>query len=109
MDEKPATTPERQAFYERMAPHNLAPLWEVFHSLVRKEPRPQSVPALWRYEQVRPFIMEAGELITAREAERRVLVLENPGLKGSSLITESLYAGLQLILPGEVAPNELGG
>jgi gentisate 1,2-dioxygenase len=49
--------------------------------------------------------MEAGRLITAKEAERRVLVLENPGLRGASSITHSLYAGLQLILPGEVAPS----
>src|SRR5690606_23171672 len=33
-----------------------------------------------------------------------VLILENPGLPGQSRITTSLYAGLQLILPGEVAP-----
>jgi gentisate 1,2-dioxygenase len=33
-----------------------------------------------------------------------VLVLENPALPGSASITNSLYAGLQLILPGEVAP-----
>jgi hypothetical protein len=46
-----------------------------------------------------------GTLITAREAERRVLVLENPGLRGASSITRTLYAGLQLILPGEVAPS----
>jgi gentisate 1,2-dioxygenase len=39
------------------------------------------------------------------EAERRVLMLENPGLPGLSQITSSLYAGLQLILPGEVAPS----
>lgn len=105
MAEKAAATPEREAFYQRLAPHNLAPLWEVISALVRKEPRPLSVPWLWPYDAVRPLLMEAGELITAKEAERRVLVLENPGLKGSSLITESLYAGLQLILPGEVAPS----
>ena len=33
-----------------------------------------------------------------------MLILENPGLRGQSRITHSLYAGLQLILPGEVAP-----
>jgi gentisate 1,2-dioxygenase len=70
-------------------------------------PRPSSpcVAALWRYRTVRPLLLEAGRSITAREAERRVLVLENPGLRGSSSITRSLYAGLQLILPGEVAPS----
>ena len=49
-------------------------------------------------------MMEAGGLITAKEAERRVLVLENPGLRGESRITTDLYAGVQLVLPGEVAP-----
>ena len=30
--------------------------------------------------------------------------MENPGLPGTSCATSSLYAGLQLILPGEIAP-----
>lgn len=37
------------------------------------------------------------------EAERRVLVLENPRLRGESAITPTLYAGLQIIGPGETA------
>ena len=49
--------------------------------------------------------MESGALITAKEAVRRVLILENPAMPGSACITPSLYAGLQLILPGEVAPS----
>ena len=49
--------------------------------------------------------MRAGEAITAEEAVRRVLILENPALRGQSAVTQSLYAGLQLILPGEVAPS----
>jgi gentisate 1,2-dioxygenase len=49
-------------------------------------------------------MIEAGALITAKEAERRVLILENPGLRGQSKITTDLYAGVQLVLPGEVAP-----
>src|SRR6201747_1779790 len=49
-------------------------------------------------------MLQAGNLITAKEAERRVLVLENPGLAGQYRITHSLFAGLQLIMPGEVAP-----
>jgi gentisate 1,2-dioxygenase len=49
-------------------------------------------------------VLESGKIITAKEAERRVIILENPGMKGSSQVTNTLYAGLQLILPGEVAP-----
>lgn len=95
---------ERQRLYEAMSPLNLTPLWEVLHALVPPRPRSRCEPALWRYNALRPHLMRAGEVITAEEAVRRVLILENPALRGESCITPSLYAGLQLILPGEVAP-----
>lgn len=95
----------REQLYREMDPHNLTPLWEVLHALVPPQPHSPCVPALWKYADVRPFLMRAGEAITAEEAVRRVLVLENPNLRGQSAITQSLYAGLQLILPGEVAPS----
>ncbi|MEC5403959.1 gentisate 1,2-dioxygenase [Paraburkholderia sp. MPAMCS5] len=98
------TTPERQAFYGVLDSHDLAPLWEAMATLVTPQPQSACVAASWQYERLRPLLLEAGALITAQEAERRVLVLENPGIRGRSQITNSLYAGLQLILPGEVAP-----
>ncbi|HEY5209940.1 MAG TPA: gentisate 1,2-dioxygenase [Stellaceae bacterium] len=95
--------PARRDFYGRIGERNLAPLWEVLHKLVTATPETTIVPHLWRYADLRPDLMEACELITAREAERRVLVLENPALPGESRITKSLFAGLQIILPGEIA------
>nr|WP_292039008.1 gentisate 1,2-dioxygenase [Massilia sp. UBA6681] len=83
---------------------HLSPLWESLHTLVPRQPTPDYEAALWRYEDVLPHLTRAGEVISAEEAVRRVLILENPGLKGSASITRSLYAGLQLILPGEIAP-----
>src|SRR5215468_4904540 len=94
---------ERKDFYARLQAKSAAPLWEVLSDIVRKDPRTAVQPAFWRYDELRPFISEAGRIITAEEAERRVLILENPGLQGMSRITQSLYAGLQLILPGEIA------
>ena len=94
----------RKAFYEAISAHSMTPLWEVLHALVPPQPRTPVQAALWRYAELREQVLEAGRLITAEEAERRVLILENPGLRGQSCITQSLYAGLQLILPGEVAP-----
>ena len=95
---------QRQSFYEELKPHNLAPLWEVLHGLVTPEPRTPAVPAKWAYAPARDYLLRAGDLITAEEAERRVLILENPAMPGQSRITRTLYAGLQLILPGEAAP-----
>jgi gentisate 1,2-dioxygenase len=95
---------QRAEFYSHLRAKQLYPLWEVLHSLVPQQPTTPCKPAHWSYAQLRPDLMRSGELITAQEAVRRVLILENPGLPGQSAITQSLYAGLQLILPGEVAP-----
>ena len=94
----------RADFYNRLRPEGLAPLWEVLAALVTPSPRTPAVPASWSYERVKRLLMEAGGLITAAEAERRVLILENPAMPGMSRVTQTLYAGLQLILPGEIAP-----
>jgi gentisate 1,2-dioxygenase len=103
-DAAPARTLERQAFYDRIAPYHLAPLWERLHNLVTPEPVTACLPAIWHYRDIRPHLMQSGGLISAREATRRVLMLMNPGLAGEASITGSLFAGLQLIMPGEVAP-----
>ncbi|MBA3595394.1 MAG: gentisate 1,2-dioxygenase [Pseudomonadota bacterium] len=105
MDKTPAPGSARKAFYDAIRAQHMTPLWEVLHALVPQQPATPCVPAFWAYERVRPYLMESGRLITAEEAVRRVLILENPGLQGQSAITQSLYAGLQLILPGEVAPS----
>ncbi|MDM0037482.1 gentisate 1,2-dioxygenase [Variovorax sp. J22G21] len=99
------TLAQRRRYYERIKALNLTPLWEELHALVPREPASPCVPALWRYADIKPHLMESAELITAQEAVRRVLILENPGMPGRSCITQSLYAGLQLIMPGEVAPS----
>src|SRR6267378_2814628 len=95
----------RKAFYDKIDKANVTPLWEVLHGIITATPSTPCKPHLWKWDQMWPWIQEAGRLISAKEAERRVLVLENPGLRGRSSITHSLYAGLQLILPGEVAPQ----
>jgi gentisate 1,2-dioxygenase len=92
------------ALYDEMAPQHLFPLWEVLAALVTPTPRSPVQAHRWSYDAARRHLLRAGDLITAEQAERRVLILENPGLPGSSSVTTSLYAGLQLILPGEVAP-----
>ena len=99
-----ADTPERRAFYEKIDKQNLTPLWTSLANLVTPEPVSPCQAASWRFADIRAAMLEAGGLITAKEAERRVLVLENPGLRGQSKITTDLYAGVQLVLPGEVAP-----
>lgn len=102
---KPETSAERREYYQRLEQKHAAPLWEVLGDLIPAQPRPMASPALWRYREMRALLLEAGRLITAKEAERRVLILENPSMPGTSLITQSVYAGLQLVAPGETTPT----
>ena len=65
----PQRTPEREAFYAELAPKHMAPLWEVLRALITREPATPCVPVLWRYDEVRPYLMRAGRLITAGPLE----------------------------------------
>ncbi len=93
-----------RSLYAEMAPHHLYPLWEVMQGLVTPTPQSAASAHLWSYGPARDYLLRAGDLISAEKAERRVLILENPSLTGTSAVVPSLYAGLQLILPGEIAP-----
>ena len=90
-----------------MQAKNLVPLWPSMRAfLPHGAPRPQTQPALWRYADVRPLLLRAGELTPIEKAERRVLVFSNPGHGLDGLhCTGTIYVGMQLILPGENAPS----
>src|SRR5258708_5692799 len=94
----------REAYYDRISKFDMAPLWKVMKSVVTKEPVTRCVPVIWHYDDVKSLVMESGGLISAEEALRRVLILENPAMRGESRATNTLFAGIQMILPGEVAP-----
>lgn len=89
--------------FEALQPLSLAPLWTRYQQLLTPTPHGKARPFLWRYAELRPHLLRAGELVSTKEAERRVLMLLNPGLEGAAATTETLYAGMQLILPGEIA------
>jgi gentisate 1,2-dioxygenase len=103
LQDSPTREQALEAYYRDLERYSAAPLWTVLHQLLSPEPRPRAVPYLWRWAEMRPQVHRAGELIDAVQAERRVVMLLNPGLPGACAITGTLYAGLQLILPGEVA------
>ena len=52
-----------------------------------REPAVKSVPYVWPYAGLRELLLEAGERVTAEEAESRVLLLENPAYEGAGQAT----------------------
>ena len=95
-----------QEYRDDMAAAGVAPLWPMMRNVLpHGAPRPVTRPGFWDYGKVRPLLMRAGELTPVEKAERRVLVLSDPGRgAGAMQATASIYLGLQLLLPGETAP-----
>ena len=100
---EPQTAAAMADYYGRLERANLAPLWESLAALAPPQPRPQARPFKWAYGDVRAHLLEAGRRISAEQAERRVMVLANPTAAARLQANDTLYAGLQLILPGETA------
>ena len=86
---------------------NLVPLWPSLRALLPPlKPRPDTRATHWAYAGIRPLLMQAGELTPIEKAERRVLVLANPGHGLDKMqASAAIYLGLQLLLPGEWAPS----
>jgi gentisate 1,2-dioxygenase len=72
---EPTETKDGAAFMASLPPKHLAPLWTEMSKMVPSRPNPKAVPVLWKYTEMRPSLMEAGEIVDAEEAERRVLML----------------------------------
>lgn len=62
------------------------PLWAQMSRLNPPLPNPKCTPHVWEYAKIRPSLLQAGELITEKQAERRVLMLVNPS-RGTTSIT----------------------
>ncbi|OAP54391.1 hypothetical protein AYL99_11492 [Fonsecaea erecta] len=101
--EKPETIDETQDFYQSLPSKHVEPLWLKLDKFVPPSPNPAATPAIWRYREILPSLMAAGRIVPVEEAERRVLMLVNPSMSAPHT-TDTIYGGLQLVLPGEVAP-----
>ena len=98
-----ATSDELASFYQDLESISSAALWTVQEDLLPSEPKSKAIPHIWRWKDMRPRAMRAAQLIGTEDAERRVLMLLNPGLAGRVATTNSLFSGLQIVLPGEAA------
>lgn len=72
------------------------------------EPKNRMKPHLWHWQDIRPLVIECGEMIGlghgSTKYDRRVLALSNPGGNGDFTMSGTLFGDIQLIRPGEAAP-----
>src|SRR3989441_3819176 len=95
-----AAEEDLQAFYRELDAHSLAALWSQGGGAT--EPKNKAVPFVWHWRDVRSQAMRAAELVGTEQAERRVLLLANPGLPFRAA-TNTLSANIQVVMPGEIA------
>lgn len=66
-------------------------------------PHSRHIPAAWKYEDTKGLLLRAADLVDAKEAERRAVLMINPGPKIAPFTLDTLLAAHQLIIPGEKA------
>ena len=96
-----------QDYRDELTSKNLVPLWPSLRAVLPpKVPSRNTRPIHWPYATLRPLLMRAGDLTPMEKAERRVLVLANPGHGLENMkVSPAMYLGMQLLLPGEWAPS----
>jgi gentisate 1,2-dioxygenase len=89
--------------YDDMDAMSVGPLWRHLDNLFPAQPPARAVPFHWNYRRLRPYMLHFADALSIEEAQRRVLMLINPGMRDTSATATGLYAGIQIILPGEQA------
>lgn len=123
---------DMKSYLKTLPSRHLEPLWSNMDVMVPPTPAPTAKPYMWKYRDTLPYLSTAGKIVPEEMAERRVLMLVNPSMSKSEHqvlssfhtrltplaatltnasfdaaaphTTDSIYAGLQLVNPGEVAP-----
>jgi gentisate 1,2-dioxygenase len=88
-----------ESFYDAVRQVHGRPLWQTAGTAKRAA----TLAYLWKYADFRPLLFRAAEIVPIELAERRVLVMANPGILSDWQASNSLLANLQIILPGEIA------
>jgi len=96
-------TPELLAYYDQLDGFNAGALWTVANKIEPWQPKSQSVPVVWRFKDLRDHVVRSVDLVTPEKAGRRVIYLNNPGRQDVAAAVGWIYAGLQVMNPGEVA------
>ncbi len=91
----------REAIKNRHENLSLVGLWEIEKNIVNV-PSPFQ-PHLWHWSDIQPHMADVGKAIAIDEAERRVVILSNPGASRRHHTTNTLYVSLSIYNPGEIA------
>ena len=87
-----------EELYGHLAPINMGAGWAKKTPSLWPEPKKTFRPHRWSYAQAKGALDAAGRLINTELAERRNLILQNPG--ESYATSRTIVAAYQMIMPG---------
>lgn len=91
--------------YGDMHTQSLVPLWRIEEALMMTQPKPRTIPWLWKWDTLHEIAARSGRLVPIeRGGDRRAIALSNPGLGGQPFATQTLWAAVQWLNGQEVAP-----
>ena len=88
---------------ERFKEASVLPLWLHVVPASAHEPRATEKAHMWSWRELKSLGYTICDEISGADAERRVLVLANPGFGGRLATTGTLKAALRVLIAGETA------
>jgi gentisate 1,2-dioxygenase len=90
-----------EELYAKLGGIGMGPGWAKPTPSLWPEPKKTFQPFVWSYAQAKGALDAAGRLINTELAERRNLILQNPGENYAT--SRTIVAAYQMIMPGEKA------
>jgi len=94
----------KESIATRAAEQGFVGLWEIVGEVEATQPQQGFVPYIWRWSSLKPLLDEVGANITLEDADRRVVIMSNPGARRKHHSTNTLYLSCSIYNPGESAP-----
>ena len=95
-------SPELLQYYNELKQFGADGLWTVANAIEPWQPKSESIPMIWRYQDLRSLVLKSADLVDPSKAGRRVVMLVNEGRTQYSACVGWLYTGLQTMRPGEI-------
>lgn len=96
-------TPELAALHRRSQELNLHEFWSERQDIEILAVPKRAVPYVWRWRDIHAQLMRAAELVRMADgdAERRAVIMVNPGLGGRRATTATMFGAFSCYNPGE--------
>lgn len=94
---------QRTEMYSALNDLSAYPFWQIQGDMEPREPKVREKAHVWQFKEFHPHILMAGEIVPHELADRRGIILHNPGYDMTRpYTTNTQYVAYSVYMPGEV-------